>query len=101
MVDGDGLALEVDVAPAQAERLADAHASVIKEQDRSVEHRSGRICLQQCVKALWRYDRPLDDLLGRLGRYADVLGWIAADEARRIDSVLQAGLQDGERGLCR
>lgn len=101
VVDGDCLTLKVDVAPAQAERFADTHACMIKEQDRGVEHRSGRICLQQCVEALRRYDRPLDDLLGRLGRYADVLSRIAADESSRIDSVLQAGLQDGECGLCR
>lgn len=101
VVDGDGLAPEVNVAPAQAERFADAHARMIKEQDRGVEHRPGRVCLQQCVKTLGRYDRPLDDLLGRFGRYADVLGWIATDDACRIDSVLQASLQDGERGLCR
>lgn len=100
VVDGDGLAPEVNVAPAQAERFADAHARMIKEQARGVEHRPGRVCLQQCVKTLGRYDRPLDDLLGRFGRYADVLGWIATDDACRIDSVLQTSLQDGERGLC-
>lgn len=88
MVDGDGLALEVNIAPAQAEGFSHADASVVEEHDGDVELCAWWIGFSQHSETLWRYDGPLDDLLGRLGRDADVLRWIAADDAGRVDGVL-------------